>query len=147
MDGILPDPAILLPHRERWSFVEAIERLEDGVAIARTRAVTPSELAGHFPGYPVVPGVLQIEMMAQAAGLLLARNGRSGGRSPPRGALISIQRARFARALPPSESAQVTVKLEVAFTRGVLVSGEVRHNGEVTASARLAVALQGEPGE
>jgi 3-hydroxyacyl-[acyl-carrier-protein] dehydratase len=62
----------VLPHRPPFLFVDEVVRLELGVSITARRALRPEEphFAGHFPGHPLMPGVLVTEALAQTCGLL-----------------------------------------------------------------------------
>jgi 3-hydroxymyristoyl/3-hydroxydecanoyl-(acyl carrier protein) dehydratase len=64
----------LLPHRDPFLFVDKVTRLEEGVRIRAERELRPEEphYEGHFPGNPIMPGVLITEALAQTSGLLLA---------------------------------------------------------------------------
>lgn len=63
----------VLPHRPPFLFVDEVTRLDPGVSITARRTLRPEEphFAGHFPGRPVMPGVLVTEALAQTCGLLM----------------------------------------------------------------------------
>lgn len=66
----------MLPHRDPFLFVEKMEILEDGVEGVGYKNITLEQdfFRGHFPGNPIMPGVLQIEAMAQVAGCVVIEN-------------------------------------------------------------------------
>jgi 3-hydroxyacyl-[acyl-carrier-protein] dehydratase len=125
-----------LPHREPFRFVSAIEELSPGVSGRGVWSVTGREdfLAGHFPGQPIVPGVLIGEALAQLAGLV----GLHGMGQDVEGRLARID-LRFDRAVvPPAE-----VVLLVSVTRGfgALTEFEARAECGGLAAARGTITL------
>ncbi|HZR12996.1 MAG TPA: 3-hydroxyacyl-[acyl-carrier-protein] dehydratase FabZ, partial [Acidimicrobiia bacterium] len=73
MVDVPDDPVALLPHRPPFRFVDAVVSLEPGSGVEARYRVTGDEpfLAGHFPGNPIFPGVLQLEALAQAGAIAL----------------------------------------------------------------------------
>ena len=72
----------VLPHRFPFVLVDRVESIEGNESLVAIKNVTINEpfFPGHFPGHPVMPGVLQLEAMAQAAGILLLRINSSEGK-------------------------------------------------------------------
>ncbi|MDR0540073.1 MAG: 3-hydroxyacyl-ACP dehydratase FabZ [Spirochaetaceae bacterium] len=102
----------LLPHRPPFLFVDEISAADNEKIIAR-HVFTESEFffKGHFPSYPVVPGVILIETMAQSGGAGLRKTGALGG-----GALFflaSVDKVKFRRQVRPGEE----VRLEIVNLR------------------------------
>ena len=103
-----------LPHRYPMLLVDRVEKLVPDESITAIKAVSINEafFAGHFPGRPIMPGVLIIEALAQAAGILGVESlGLSGT-----GKLVyfmAIEEARFRRPVEPG----VLLTLEVSFTQ------------------------------
>lgn len=150
-----------LPHRYPFLLVDRVLAAEPGRFIRAVKNVTMNEpfFIGHFPGFPVMPGVLIIEALAQTAAILshLTQGTRSDARS-----LIffaGIDRARFRRQVIPGDQLILEATV-VRIVRGVgkfetraLVDGEVAAEGELMAAIRqmgnpeaAAAAIPGEPG-
>lgn len=132
----------VLPHRHPMLLVDRVESIEPGQRIVAIKCVTANEpfFPGHFPGNPVFPGVLLVEVMAQTAGLLAARSEELDG--PERSvALLGIDGARFRRPVVPGDRLEVTV--QVVQRRGTIwkVAGTIRVEGAKAAEAVLLVGL------
>lgn len=107
-----------IPHRPPFLFVDTVPELEKGKRIRAVREIRASDdyFAGHFPGEPVMPGVLQIEALAQALCILIAESfpDAAAGKRP---AFAGIEDVRFRRAVRPGDMLELNVEL-VLFRRG-----------------------------
>lgn len=105
----------VLPHRYPLLLVDRVLEIEEGKRISALKNVTVNEpfFNGHFPGRPVMPGVLVVEGMAQAAGLLLLREREE--RESKLLLFTAIERARFRRPVVPGD--QLRYELEVVRLR------------------------------
>lgn len=132
-----------LPHRFPFLLVDRILEREAGVRVRAEKLVSMSEpyLQGHLPGRPLVPGVLLLEMLAQAAAFLEA--GPLGDRPI---FLAQVQDARFRRPAFPGDRLELEVRPDAAFGPFQRVEGTVRCAGEVLCTARLLLA-KGPAGE
>lgn len=134
----LPTPD-LLPHRPPFRFVDHVDACEPGVSVSARWRITGDEswLAGHFPGRPVVPGVLQVEALAQAGAIaVLARPGVD--RLPLLG---GVEAVRFRRQVRPGDELRLDVELERLGSRGGWGRGRASVDGDETCTARLFVVL------
>ena len=101
-----------IPHREPFLFVDAI--VEEGPDVLRTRWTVPPEadfLRGHYPGKPLVPGVLLCESAFQAGAILCARDTEAAGPDVVP-VLTRIGEARFKRMVGPGETVECEVRLD-----------------------------------
>ena len=132
----------ILPHRHPFLLIDTIEELEPGVRAVGRKNVTFNEpyFAGHFPGNPVMPGVLIMEALAQAAGIL---SFKTEGKKPTQNDVFyfaGIDDARFKRPIMPGDQLNLHVEIERQM-RGVWkFKGEARVDGQLAAEARLMCA-------
>jgi 3-hydroxyacyl-[acyl-carrier-protein] dehydratase len=134
------DPVSLLPHRSPFRFVDAVDEVSPGErAVARYR-VSGDEafLAGHFPGNPVFPGVIQVEALAQTGAIALLADARYAGRLPLFGGL---EKVRFRRIVRPGDELRLEVEMERLSARGGWGSGVATVDGVETCRARLMFAI------
>jgi 3-hydroxyacyl-[acyl-carrier-protein] dehydratase len=127
----------LLPHRYPFLMIDGIEEIERVKRIVGVKNVTINEahFQGHFPGKPIMPGVLIIEAMAQTGGLLLLLE--IPDREKKLLYFVAIDEARFRRPVVPGD--QLKIEVKVVSWRGDFckLDGKARVNGEVAAEAIL----------
>ena len=133
----------LMPHRYPILLVDRVLELEPGVRIAAIKNVSVNEphFQGHFPGHPVMPGVLIIEALAQAAAVLTYVTMKT---SYPEGTLFlfaGIDGARFKRPVEPGDQLRLEVTMD-RIKRGVgKFTGRALVDGELVCEAGLMCAL------
>ena len=127
----------LLPHRYPFLMIDGIEEIERLKRIVGIKNVTINEshFQGHFPGKPIMPGVLIIEAMAQTGGLLLLLE--IPDREKKLLYFVAIDGARFRRPVVPGD--QLKIEVKVVSWRGDFckLDGKATVNGEVAAEAIL----------
>jgi UDP-3-O-[3-hydroxymyristoyl] N-acetylglucosamine deacetylase/3-hydroxyacyl-[acyl-carrier-protein] dehydratase len=126
-----------LPHRYPFVMVDRVVEITDDSLVA-IKNVTINEpfFQGHFPGQPVMPGVLQIEAMAQASGLIMLR--RSGTDEAPKVVFfMSADKVKFRKAVVPGDTLEIRAKLTKVRGRVAAAECECLVNGDVVSSAEL----------
>lgn len=100
----------IIPHRPPFLLVDRILELEPGVRAVGVKNVTINEpfFAGHFPDYPVMPGVLIVEAMAQTAGAICIR--AAGVGKPSLVYFLTIDGAKFRKPVVPGDQLRIHVK-------------------------------------
>src|ERR1700722_8690277 len=138
----------VLPHRYPFLLIDGIEEMERWKRIVGIKNVTINEsfFQGHFPGKPIMPGVLIIESMAQTGGFLLLQEVED--REKKLLYFVSIDNARFRRPVVPGD--QLRIEMNVLAWRGGFckLQGRASVNGELAAEATLMckmVDLEPEP--
>ena len=132
----------VLPHRYPFLLVDRIIEIEEKKRIVGLKNVTINEpfFQGHFPGHPIMPGVLIIEAMAQVGGMLLL-----GSVSDPETKVVyfmSLDNVKFRRPVKPGD--QLRFELEVTQLRGTVckMRGVGKVDGEVVVEADMAAAIR-----
>jgi len=130
----------LLPHRYPFLLIDRVVELTDDKVVA-LKNVTFNEphFQGHFPGVPVMPGVLQIEAMAQAGGILASRAIQF---DPTTHVMLfmAIDAVKFRKAVTPGDQLRIEV---VPLRKGKIfkMKGEIRCDGQVVSSAEFLAGL------
>jgi 3-hydroxyacyl-[acyl-carrier-protein] dehydratase len=134
--------AELLPHRYPFLLVDRVIALEPGKRITAIKNVTINEpfFQGHFPGNPVMPGVLILEAMAQAYGILVQLSAQQVPETKPLYYLVKIDKARFSKIVRPGDQLQLEVEQKRMVMRMGQFVCQAKVDGEVVASAEMLCA-------
>jgi 3-hydroxyacyl-[acyl-carrier-protein] dehydratase len=136
----LPNPSDIIAHRPPFLFVDRLLSLEPGVRASGLWRLTGEEwfFAGHFPGRPTLPGVLQAEAIAQVGAIALLTNPTYAHKLPLFGGLDS---ARFRRQVLPGDELILEVELGRMSARAGKGHGTAKVNGELACEADLMFVL------
>ena len=131
----------VLPHRYPLLLVDRVLEIEAGRRIVAVKSISINEpfFEGHFPGHPVVPGVLLVEGMAQAAGILMLHDQED--REKKLLYFTGIDRARFRRPVVPGDQVRYEVELLRARAMHAKLTGRALVDGEVAAEATCSSAM------
>ena len=138
-----------LPHRYPFLLVDRIVELEPPQRIVGLKNVTMNEqfFQGHFPGAPVMPGVLILEAMAQVAGVMIYREMPDDERTRKLIYFTGIENARFRRPVVPGD--QLRIEMELVNRRNTFgkMAGRALVDGKLAAEAVVMFAIADRPGQ
>ena len=134
----------ILPHRYPFLLVDRVREVgPDKIVAIKNVSWNEPFFQGHFPGMPIMPGVLQVEAMAQA-GIVLAA--RSGGFDPVKqlAMFVGIDGVRFRKPVTPGDQLVIEV---VPLRKGRIwkMKGEIKVDGEVVSQAEFLAAIADRP--
>ena len=138
----------ILPHRYPFLLVDRILEVDPGKKVVGLKNVTINEefFQGHFPGNPVMPGVLIVEAMAQVGGFMMLTAVDDPSTRHVR--LTGLDSVRFRRPVVPGDQIVFTVEFVAAKRSIVKVRGEARVDGQLCAEAEITTLVQdGDPEE
>ena len=134
----------ILPHRYPFLLIDRILELED-MRVVALKNVSMNEpfFQGHFPGFPVMPGVLIVEAMAQAAAVLVLN--RVEDRENKIVFFASISEAKFRRPVVPGDQLRIEVTFLKLKPSVAKVQGKATVDGQVVAEAEIVATLSDRP--
>ena len=130
-----------LPHRYPFVMIDRVVEFigQDELVAIKNVSVNEPYFQGHYPGNPVMPGVMQLEALAQAAGILMLRRGSSENKTA---LLMSCDKVKFRKAVRPGD--QVVINVKLTKSRGDKIAraeGTCSVGGQVVSSAELMFAI------
>jgi 3-hydroxyacyl-[acyl-carrier-protein] dehydratase len=132
----------VLPHRYPFLLLDRVTAFEHGKSLTALKNVSINEpfFQGHFPGHPVMPGVLIIEAMAQAAGVLVKLTGSAMARQSTVFYLVKVDNARFNRIVVPGDQLRLEVEHRRSLRNMSQFQGRAYVGDQVAAEAEMLCA-------
>lgn len=130
----------LLPHRPPFLMVDRIVSVEGETKAVGIKCLSMNEwyFAGHFPGHPVMPGVLQVEAMAQVGSIMLLRKPGNAGKI---GYFMSADAVKFRKPVVPGDTLFIEVEMTQSKRNIVKARGRCLVNGEVVSEAEMMFGI------
>ena len=131
----------ILPHRYPFLLIDRVVEFEPKKRLVAIKNVTINEpfFQGHFPGYPIMPGVLVVEAMAQAGGMIIMAE------MPDRQAKLvvftGIERAKFRRPITPGDQLRIEVDVLAMRSRAGRIEGKAFVDGKLACEATLTCSV------
>jgi UDP-3-O-[3-hydroxymyristoyl] N-acetylglucosamine deacetylase/3-hydroxyacyl-[acyl-carrier-protein] dehydratase len=127
-----------LPHRYPFLLIDRVLELDEKKVVAiKNVTINEAFFQGHFPGHPIMPGVLVIEAMAQAGGMIFLHNG--DGKKILY--LAGVDKAKFRRPVVPGDQIRFEVEVLVLKSRVGKIAGKAIIDGKVAVQAELTCAI------
>jgi len=131
----------IIPHRYPFLLVDKVLEMEEGKRVVGLKNVSANEpfFAGHFPEYPVMPGVLILEALAQVGAIAVLDMEQNKGKI---GFLAGVDKCRFKREVKPGD--QLQLEVEIIRMRGAIGKGKgvATVNGEIACEAEIMFAIK-----
>jgi len=130
-----------LPHRYPFMLIDRVIEFEESKRLVAIKNVTFNEpfFQGHFPGYPLMPGVLIVEAMAQAGGLIMMHS--LADREKKLVVFTGIEGAKFRRPVTPGDQLRIEVDVLSMRTRAGRIQGKAFVDGKLACEATLTCSV------
>jgi UDP-3-O-[3-hydroxymyristoyl] N-acetylglucosamine deacetylase/3-hydroxyacyl-[acyl-carrier-protein] dehydratase len=128
-----------LPHRYPFIMVDRVLKIHENTIVA-LKNVTIDEpfFQGHYPGHPVMPGVLQVEAMAQVAGILMLKKGEAGNKVAY---FMSADKVKFRKPVTPGDTLIIEIELTKARSKIGRAQGRILVDNEIVSEAELMFTI------
>ena len=129
----------MLPHRYPFLLVDRVEMIDlknNTIECVKNVTINESFFQGHFPGEPIMPGVLTIEALAQAGGILIYEKGYTELK-----VLAAVKMAKFRRSVVPGDQLKLSVKALHISSRGAKIKGCALVGQELACEAEIVFTL------
>jgi 3-hydroxyacyl-[acyl-carrier-protein] dehydratase len=129
----------ILPHRPPFLLLDEVVELEPGSRVVARKTVREEDCAGHFPGNPIMPGVLMVEALAQAGAVAVLSEDENRGKLA---LFAGIDGVRFKRLVRPGD--ELTITCEIDQVRGPIGRGKARAtvDGSLAVRGTLTFAVE-----
>ncbi|MDR0919836.1 MAG: 3-hydroxyacyl-ACP dehydratase FabZ [Oscillospiraceae bacterium] len=131
----------IIPHRDPFLLIDEVNELEIGIKAVATKYIKADDFwfKGHFPDYPVTPGVLMVEMLAQTGAVAILAKEENKGKLA---FFAGIDNVKFKRQVVPGDILVLTT--EITKTRGAIGigTGTATVNGELAVSGEIKFAIK-----
>ncbi|MGO9324000.1 MAG: 3-hydroxyacyl-ACP dehydratase FabZ [Terracidiphilus sp.] len=130
-----------LPHRYPFLLIDRVLEFEPQKRLVAIKNVTMNEpfFQGHFPGYPIMPGVLIVEAMAQAGALIMLSE--IADRNTKLAVFTGIEKAKFRRPITPGDQVRIEVDVLAFRSRAGRIQGRATVEGKLACEATLTCAV------
>jgi len=137
------DIKMIIPHRDPLLLIDSVAELEPGKRITAIFYVDPARdiFAGHFPGNPVLPGIYTVEMMAQAADIMMLSTNKYKGKTPY---FLGIDNVRFKSKILPGDQVAIhaSIRSEIEEKGIIACEAEVFNGAEQACTGIVTLAMR-----
>ena len=129
----------LIPHRDPFLWIDEITKISDSKIVARKTITEDLDVfRGHYPHFPILPGVLQLEAAFQAGSILIAKTQDVGEENVP--VVTRVNNTKFRTMVRPGDTLDIEVELTEKLSNAYFLTGKVSVDGKVTVRLEFACA-------